>query len=206
MYKKFLAIVLCLIAAPSYSDAIDPSSSAPRNSLDAIHPSYVDPFYYGFGISSVHAHLDDIQADSRTFDITAGYRLSDTFSLEGRAGYPIYRDAFSREIQLDEDVVGFESIFVETHYAGILGRVDFDTEDIDWGNIYGLFGVMDVTNQLVRGYFRNGFSDTSDTGIAYGFGIQPGGQQGFSLEFIKGAGNLDEVTWVRANFAFSFSL
>ena len=193
MMKRFLFLVLFLIAIPAHADALI--------------PFYSDPFYYVIGISRLDASLGKYHTDQDTYDIAAGYRLgeSEFFSLEARAGWSGNAGRVSVDgseiITLDPalDPV-FVAYYGETRYAGMLGRYDIGRNA---QNVYGLFGVMDVTIESKGATFGN-VVDVSETGIAYGFGMEFGKRVAVTGEFIKGAGTLNEVTWYRLGMRVHF--
>ena len=144
--------------------------------------------YFGLDYSSVDISDGGLSVKPTALNLKIGAG-SKNAAIEFRAGLPLQDDSVT--------VAGI-AIDMEAKYFGLLGR--FGTGD-DNASVYGLFGLMDVT---LEGSARGVSVDVSESDLVYGFGLNVGNEKGFSLEYILGSGDLDDVSSLSLGFFTRF--
>jgi hypothetical protein len=140
-----------------------------------------------FGISYSRVDLDG--AEPSSLDIKLGSQLNDVVGVELRVGVPLVEDTV--------DFFGFD-IDIDAEYVGALARFGSFTDN---GSFYVMGGLYDVTVKASAG---GASEDVSDNGPVLGVGAQFGGDSGFSLEYLVGTSDLEDISWLNLGYTGRF--
>jgi hypothetical protein len=136
-----------------------------------------------FGVNYSMVDLDG--AKPTALEVKFGSLTSEYSGFEARIGIPMQSD--------EENFTGLGIEFEEQH-LGAFGRFGAGSGSTTF---YGLVGFMNVD---VEGSLGGASESASDSGLAFGFGLEAGEDSGFAIEYLMGNGDIEDITWLNLGF------